>query len=101
MESIVTYKLQKGSVVNGVAVRAAGWCARGVRALSRRGNTQHRMRVAAHTVPSECGISGREAGFPDEGHSFIRGAGRRFGRMAKVNGAVTGTRGGWGAWGTA
>lgn len=72
----------------------------GVRALSSRGNTQHRMRVAAHTAPSKCGISGREAGFPDEDHSFIRGGGRRFGRMAKVNGAVTGTRGGWGAWGT-
>lgn len=43
----------------------------GVRALPGRGDTQHRMH-AAHAVPSKYEISGREAGFPDEDHSFIR-----------------------------
>ncbi|CAI8693858.1 hypothetical protein EMIT0111MI5_11233 [Burkholderia sp. IT-111MI5] len=59
------------------------------RSSDRDGMQRSGAAAGAHAAPSWFGVSGSEAGFPDDDHSFIRCVRRRFGRMACVDGAMT------------
>ncbi|MCA8031491.1 hypothetical protein LGM46_00715 [Burkholderia arboris] len=71
LESIVTYKLQK-------------------RWLERGGPYRDGAAADTHAASSWLEVSGSDAGFTDEDHSFIRFEAWRFGRIATVDGVIRG-----------